>query len=114
MKFSEMNKREQKAYINIYNAANWLIGGLENDTMDFPEGSDEYESAVALLNDHNRLVEELYKAATTELYSVDMVCWDEKTVTKEMRDINFCGKEWLMERCEKRIRKMEKEGFCIG
>lgn len=106
MKFNEMNKRQQKAFVNIAHAANFLVGGLENDAMNGDEKS------IELLENHEWLVNELYRMSTTSLYGNGYVCFDEKTVQKELRDINFCGKEWLMERCEKRISKLEKEGFC--
>ena len=59
MKISEMNVRQKKAFFNVYWAANDLIGGLENTLLDYPEDSDEYKSAYAFLNDHDRLVKTL-------------------------------------------------------
>ena len=61
MKVSEMNARQKKAFYNIYWAANDLIGGLENTLLDYPEDSEEYKSAYALLKDHNRLVKTFTK-----------------------------------------------------
>ena len=46
--------------------------------------------------------------ATTAIYGDGYCCFNPATVQKELRDINFCGKEWLMERCDKRI---TKEGY---
>lgn len=112
MKYSEMNKTQQKAVRNIYHAANWLIGGLENTCMDNSKDSVEYKKAESLLEDHDALVKELYSMATTSIFDEGCMCFDERTVTKELREINFCGKDWLMERCDKRISKMEEEGFC--
>lgn len=108
MKLSEMNARQRKAFINIAHAANWILGGLENNLEDYSPEDEEYKEAKALLNDHNKLVELLYKSATTQIYGEGSVCFNKATVEKELRDINFCGKEWLMERCEKRI---TKEGY---
>lgn len=107
MKVSEMNARQKRAFYNIYWAANDLIGGLENTLLDYPEDSDEYKSAYALLHDHDRLVKALYENATTAVYS-EGFCGFGKQYQMEIRDINFCGKDWLMERCEKRI---TKEGY---
>ena len=108
MKVSEMNARQKKAFYNIKHAANDMLGGLENTMLDNPAGSREHESAKATLADHDRLVKELYMAATTAIYGEGFCCFNPITVEKELRDINFCGKEWLMERCERRICK---EGY---
>ena len=107
MKISEMNVRQKKAFYNVYWAANDLIGGLENTLLDYPEDSDDYKSAYALLHDHDRLVKTLYEMATTAFYDVGF-CGFGTAYQRYIRDINFCGKEWIMERCEKRV---TKEGY---
>lgn len=107
MKVADMNKRQKKAFYNIKYAANALLGGLENDLLNNPEDSEEYKSAKALLDDHDKLVKVLYRYATTEVHSEGAV-WFGKSAEMFLRDINFCGKEWLMERCEACIRK---EGY---
>ena len=108
MKVSEMNQREKKAFYNIKHAANDLLGGLENTLLDYGQDEDEYKRAKALLGDHEALVKELYEIATTAIYGNGYCCFNPATVQKELRDINFCGKAWLMERCDKRI---TKEGY---
>ena len=107
MKVADMNKRQKKAFYNIKHAANDLLGGLENTLLDYSKDSEEYREAKALLDNHNELVKELYNCATTAVYS-DGAVWFGKSAEMYIRDINFCGKEWLMERCEARIRK---EGY---
>lgn len=107
MKVADMNKRQKKAFYNIKYAANNLLGGLENDLCDYPENSEEYKTAKRLLNDHNGLVKSLYEMATSEVYD-EGFCGFGKAHQMFIRDINFCGKTWLMERCEKRI---TKEGY---
>ena len=104
MKLSECNERQKKAFMNIYHAANDLIGGLENTMLDYSEDSDEYKSAERSLSDHDTLVKELYHMATTALYGAGF-CGFNEDCKRYIRDINFCGKEWLMERCEARIKK---------
>lgn len=108
MKLSECNARERKAFINIKNAANWELGGLENTLYDYAEDEQEYKEAKALLDDHDALVNYLYKCATTTIYTEGSCCFNKAATQKELRDINFCGKDWLMARCEARIRK---EGY---
>lgn len=107
MKYSELNERQKKAFKNIKYAAYDLLGGLENILLDYPEDSEEYKSAKALLGNHDLLVKGLYRRATSAIYE-DGACWFGKSAEMEIRDINFCGKDWLMERCEARIRK---EGY---
>ena len=41
MKISEMNAQQKKAFYNIRNAADYLIGGLENTMEDYPEDSED-------------------------------------------------------------------------
>lgn len=107
MKVADMNARQKKAFRNIYWAANDLLGGLENTMLDNSKDSEEYKSAEAMLNDHDRLVNALYEMATTAVYE-EGFCGFGKEYQMAIREINFCGKEWLMERCEKRI---TKEGY---
>lgn len=107
MKLSEMNERQKRAFHNIYWAAQHLLGGLENTLLDYSEDSDDYKSAEALLKNHKELVNRLYEMATTAVYG-EGYCGFGKRHQMEIRDINFCGKDWLMERCEKRI---TKEGY---
>ena len=107
MKISEMNERQKRAFHNIYWAAQHLLGGLENTLLDYSEDSDDYKSAEALLKNHKELVNRLYEMATTAVYG-EGYCGFGKRHQMEIRDINFCGKDWLMERCEKRI---TKEGY---
>lgn len=104
MKVSEMNERQKKAFKNVKYAAYDLLGGLENTMLDYPESSEEYKRAKALLNNHAALVRVLYYRATTAVYTNGAV-WFNKAAQMFIREINFCGKEWLMECCERRITK---------
>jgi len=103
-----MTGNQKQAYINIKHAANALIGGIENITYDYPEDSEAYKEAVRRLNDHDGLVKELYITATTEIHRDGFCCFDKRACAQELRNINFCGKDWLMEQCEKRI---TEEGY---
>lgn len=105
MKYSEMNAKQQKAFKNVYYAANWLIGSLENVLEDNVEGSEEYESAKAELEDHDGLVKTLYRMAITDVYT-EGCCSFGAQAEKYLKDIRFCGKEFIMERCEARIKKI--------
>ena len=103
----ELNARQRKAIRNINAAANWLLGGYENTLLDFAPDSEEYKSAKAILGNHDRLVDMLYDSATTEVYSSGCVSFG-KEAERFMKDIRFCGKEWLLNACD---RKITKEGY---
>lgn len=105
MKLSECNAKQRKAYINIAHAANWIIGGLENVLLDNEPESNEYIDAKRQLDDHALLVDTIYDAALTEIYT-DGACMFGNEVAKYLKDIRFCGKEWLMERVEARVKKL--------
>ncbi len=107
MKYSECNARQKRAFLNIKNASNWLLGGLENTMLDNTPDSAEYKAADARLKDHDGLVQELYEMSISEVYT-DGSCQFGDSASKVLKDIRFCGKEWLMARCEARIRK---EGY---
>lgn len=104
MKLSECNARQKKAFINIKNAANWIIGGLENTMLDYLPSDEDYKNAQARLSDHEGLVAEIYDAAITEIYGDGFMGFG-KEVEKYLKDIRFCGKDWLMARCEARVKK---------
>lgn len=104
MKYSEMNERQKKAYRNAIGAINFYIGGWENTLLDESEGSDDWKKAYDVLHDHDGLKEAIYHLATTALYINGCQFNDERLV----KDIRLCGKEWLMERIEKRL---VKEGY---
>lgn len=104
MKISEMNAQQKKAFYNIRNAANYLIGGLENTLEDYPEDSEEYQEAQATLDDHDFLVNQIYDLALTEIFLEGANIFG-KAAEAYLKDIRFCGKEWLMERVEKQVTK---------
>jgi len=105
VKTSEMNERQKKAFFNIKYAACDLIGGLENAASDYPAGSKEHQNAKEALADHAALVSLIYSMATTDIYQEGSVSFG-NAAASYIKDIRFCGKEWLMERVESRVRKL--------
>ena len=103
MKVSEMTERQKKAYRNICNAANWHIGGLENAVSD--RKGEEKVICQAQLNDHDGLVFDIYQMAIEEIY-LDGGMFFGKEAEAYLKDIRFCGKEWLMERVENKVVKL--------
>lgn len=100
--------RENKAKLNIKFACEQLTGELENTCYDYPEDSDEYKHADALLSNHKALTEELYNWATTAIYQPGMCCFNDEVVAHYLKDIRFLGKDKLMEMCDKQL---TSEGF---
>lgn len=105
MKLSECNARQRKAFLNVYHACNWIVGGLENTMEDFGKDSEEYKDAEARLNDREGLMENIYDAVITDVYTDGAMMWG-ANMERYMRDIRFCGKAWIMERIDRRLRKM--------
>ena len=67
----------------------------ENTLLDYAEDEEDYKDAKALLEDHEALVNELYRMATTAIYGEGFCIFNEATVTKELRDINFLRKRMV-------------------
>jgi len=105
MKLSECNANQKKAFLNIKNAAGWFIGGLENTLLDYSESDEEYIRAKETLEDHDYLVSEVYNMAITEVCH-EGACFFGKESERYLNDIRFCGKDWLMERCDARVKKL--------
>lgn len=102
MKYSECNARQKKAWNNIKYASGQYIWGLVNTALDDPDSKDW---VLELFHDEDRMVNEIYHEATTTICREGYTCFNTAVVTEEMRDINFCGKEWLMERVRARVKK---------
>lgn len=105
MKYSEMDRRQKRAYKNIMYACNELIGSLENGLMDFPEDSEEYKKFESELNNHEELVSDLYNNSLNYIYDEGMVSFGDGA-KRELQDIKFCGKEFLMGLCEYFVKDM--------
>jgi hypothetical protein len=99
--------REQRAKHNIHYAANWIIGGYENTMEDYKKDSEEYKEAESQLANHEALVNEIYTAATTEIYEEGFNGWGGDT-NRILKDIKFLGKENLMKLVE---REVIKQGY---
>lgn len=85
----ELNGNQRIAWRNIKEAANFIIGALENGLEDEPEGSEEYEAYKANLADHEALVNQIeFEAKNGEFAPGFAGC----RVLKEMR---FAGNEFI-------------------
>lgn len=104
MKYADCNERQKKAFRNIYYAANFLIGGLENTISDYA-GYPEAAMAEKELADHEGLVKTVYNMAINEVHTEGSMQFG-PAAESYLKDVRFCGKEWLMERVEARLRKL--------
>ena len=104
MKYSEMNQRQKKAFRNVKYAAYVLIGGLESCKLDSLKDSRERKDYEAALKNHNWLVNEIYHMATTGVYSPGF-CGFTKADKLYVRDINFCGKDFILGLCEEQVKE---------
>lgn len=103
----EMDKKQMRAVRNIRHAINWHIGGLENTMIDSMEDSEDYITAEAQLANHDGLVKDIYWMATNEYYKAGGMMYGEQA-KKMVREIRFCGKDWLMSKIDEMVRK---EGY---
>lgn len=108
--YKEMNKKEQKAYKNIKWAANDYIFGLENGCFDTEKGSEQYNDYYAQLNDLESLINIVYGEATSAVYDEGGVSFNEQAQAY-IKDIRFCGKEFLMEVTRYFCEKFQKEAL---
>jgi len=51
------------------------------------------------------MTKEIYDAAITEIYTDGAMMFG-KAAQSYLKDIRFCGKDWLMERVEARVKKL--------
>lgn len=95
MKYSECNVRQKKAWRNVKYAAQDFIFGLENGCNDSPRDSDVYRDYLAAILDLEGLKNTVYHEAITSIYDEGSVSFG-KGAELYMKDIRFCGKEFIM------------------
>jgi hypothetical protein len=90
MKFSEMNRHQKAAYLQVIAATNWVIGGYENSVAD--GDMDDLPSEGALVS---------------EIYDTVLNCTTGEGFqsSRPIKEIRFCTREWIMERVERRVRR---------
>lgn len=95
MKLSDMNEHQKLAYKLMDEVTSEFIGGNENTMSDFEEDTEEWQGAKEFLSQpHDRLKEFIYNQI--------MFMADERGYAKHIR---FAGKDFIMERIEKRLQK---------
>lgn len=110
MKFSEMNERQKKVSINIKYAAIDYIFGLQNGCFDSDPESQEYKDYYNALKDTEGLINEIYFMATHNIYR-EGSCYFGRDAEKMIKDIRFCGKEFLMTVVKHFVKKYQAEAL---
>lgn len=108
--YKEMNAKERKAYNNIKWAANDYIFGLENGCFDTEKGSQQYNDYYNSLNDLESLINIVYGEALSAVYCEGGTFGGAEAVAY-IKDIRFCGKEFLMEVTRHFCEKFQKEAL---
>lgn len=93
MKFSECNATQKQVWILVQETANQWIGGLENQMMDSPRGSEDWESAKKALLDEEGVIAHV----RSEVFNSPQ--W------KNIDHLHFVTREWTEERIQKRVKK---------
>lgn len=109
-KFNECNACEKKAWKNIKNAAADYIFGMQNGCFDNEVGSQAYNDYKKELEDLETLINVVYHEAITSVYNEGSIYFG-KGAESAIRDIRFCGKEFLLEVTEHFCRKYQAEAL---
>ncbi len=110
MKFSECNMRQKKAWRNIKYAAIDLIFGLENGCTDNPVDSEAYRDYLKDLRNLEALKATVYHESITSIYDEGFVGFG-AGAESYLKDIRFCGKEFLMKLVTKYCTKFQTEAL---
>lgn len=94
--YKECNAREKKAWNNIKYAAEDYIFSLQSGCFDNAKGSQLYNDCYARLKDLNGLIEKVYGEALSAHYGEGFTDGSASAI-EYIKDIRFCGKEFLME-----------------
>lgn len=110
IKLSECNSRQKKAYLNFKGAAIDYIFGLQNGCLDSEKGSTEYQDYYAGLEDLESLIGMVYSEGISTVYSKGMIS-SGKVAEAYLKDIRFCGKQFLEELAVQFCTKFQREAL---
>ena len=106
----EYNQKQRKADKNIEGAAGDYIFGLMNACLDNDKDSEEYKDYYNALLDLEGLKNVVYVEGTTTVYDEGFI-GGSKWAESYLKDIRFCGKEFLEERVAYWCEKYQKEAL---
>lgn len=107
--FNDMTAKEMKAYKNIKNAACDYVYSIQNGCYDSQVDSEEYNDYYNHLNDLDALVDAVYVEAISAVYTDDGTTFGGSAAKAYIKDIRFCGKEFLMEVTRHFCKKYQEE-----
>lgn len=110
MKFKEATPRQKKAWKNIRYAASDYIFGLENGCHDNPKDGDTYREYLDALLDIEHLKESVYHQSITCVCDEGFVGFG-AGAESYLKDIRFCGKEFLMKLVSKYCKQFQAEAL---
>ena len=110
MKYSECNARQKKAWRNIKNAASDYIFGLMNGCFDSDAEGQQYNDYKNALEDLDGLIATVYSEATHTIYTGGG-CMFGAGAESYLKDIRFCGKEFLMKVTTHYCKKYQQEAL---
>lgn len=110
MKFKDCTVRQKKAWKNVKYAAQDYIFGIENGCNDNSKESKEYKDYMDALIDLDSLKDVVYHEAITNVYD-EGFCGFGGDAQSYMKDIRFCGKEFIMRLVNKYCTEFRLEAF---
>lgn len=110
MKFSECNTRQKKAWKNIKWAASDYIFGIMNGCLDNARESQSYKDYMDCLQDLDSIIETVYHESITNMYD-EGSCSFGAGAENYLKDIRFCGKEFLMNLVTQYCKKYQIEAL---
>lgn len=111
MKYSNCDARQKKAWKNIMNCASDYIFGLQNACFDNDKDSIEYKDYFTELNNLDSLIKTVYNESLTTLYTGNGGCKFGPSIEKDLKDLRFCGKPFLMKVTKFYCKKYQAEAL---
>lgn len=97
MKIADMNERQYRVFVEVKELCCDVVGGFANTLMDYPKDSVEYKEADEFLHQpREQLVDVLYQTLVQESLNSSF-----------NKDLKFVGKQFIIERIEKRLNKLD-------
>ena len=110
MKFAECNAKQKKAWKNVKYAASDYIFGLMNGCLDNPKDSTMYKDYMDGITDLDGLISTVYDEAITNVYD-EGYCAFGAGAQAHIRDIRFCGKDFIMGLVTRYCTKYQQEAL---
>lgn len=110
MRYADCNARQKKAWKNIKHAASDYIFGLVNGCLDSDESSEDYRDYKQALENLDGLIDAVYHEAITTVYTGSGCCFG-AGAESYLKDVRFCGKDFLMRVVTHYCKKYQQEAL---